>query len=381
MRTALTSMVLCATSLLQGSEQGSPAPESPQPAPEGTTAEERAARDLVGLQARLEGDESAREFETRFLERLEEVLSSHEGQGFVPSTVGAVKRNELEFLSAWHMPQADRAGAVPADDFASPAQLPAHLRSCSATLAELGIEFLVVPIPLRLQVYPEHLKGVTLPQGFEGYGAGMTRTLQSLAQGGVEVLDLLPLYMAERDRQVEQDDPRLYLDYDLHWTPRGARLAADAVAERLRSADWFVPGPSREGEDFLVRREEGTWSVARNRKLELEVAKDPFPVWYDRIVRPRGQRAHTKDRLSPILLMGDSFSGLFHSESADMASLLFARLGYRIDVIGIPGGGAALWKSLRRRGREGLEGKRVIIWMCSILEFQREFEPRPLFPR
>ena len=50
-----------------------------------------------------------------------------------------------------------------------------------------------------------------------------------------------------------------------------------------------------------------------------------------------------------------------------------------MDVISLPGGGQALWKSLGRRGKDGLRGKRIVIWLTSVFGFDGDFQPTALF--
>ncbi|MFT7670815.1 MAG: hypothetical protein ACI8X5_003528 [Planctomycetota bacterium] len=350
----------------------------PKPEVERTTSAERLAQDLAGLKT-----STARQAQGELHKLVMEVVSKHlavmQGEPFAPSTLGGVKRKELEFCQAWNTPSADRAGAIPAQDFKNPDQLPALLCAYSKALKEMGVELLVVPIPLRLQVYPEHLTGVPAQKDFAGYDAGMAPTLQFLAESGVEVLDLLPVFAAQRYSESKEHDARLYFDFDVHWTPRGCLLAAEEIARRIQGSDWFVQGSDTAGKDFIVRSFRGTWTVAKNRRYDVAAAKKPIDVWFEKVVNDKGASAHKRNSGSPIMLVGDSFSGLFKSESADIASSLYARFGQSLDVISIPGGGSALWKSIGRRRRETIEGKRVVIWLCSVLDFGRACKPGPLF--
>ena len=56
---------------------------------------------------------------------------------------------------------------------------------------------------------------------------------------------------------------RVYLAHDTHWTPRGAKLAAETVAARLNKLA-LAPPPSREFrlEPVLVKRWGGVMSIS-----------------------------------------------------------------------------------------------------------------------
>lgn len=374
----LAALALFAPSQVGEVDASAEAANSTQEAPAKTTLAGRLAADLSALEASLErGREDA--LHQSMLDVVSKALEGMGEQPFAPSTLGGVKRKELELFRAWNVAGAEGETARSAKVVGDPDHFPTMLRSYARALESLGVELLIVPVPLRLQVYPEHLVGISEQADFKGYGGGFTASLHGLAESGVQVLDLLPAFAEARHTHDENSDARLYLDYDLHWSPRGVILAADLVAQRIRSSDWFVPGPLRADQDFFVRREKGKWSIINNRKLELDVARKPVDVWFEKVLMAEGRSGHVKDPKSPILLMGDSFSGLYKREAADMASLLCARLGRRIDVISLSGGGSSLWKALDRRGKQGVEGKRIVIWMCSMLDFNRKHSLVPLF--
>src|SRR5262249_25897044 len=65
------------------------------------------------------------------------------------------------------------------------------------------------------------------------------KLLADLARGGVEVVDLLPEFLAARSRDKRGEEP-LYQRQDTHWTDRGLRLAADLVAKRIKAYPWYA---------------------------------------------------------------------------------------------------------------------------------------------
>src|SRR5262249_9490927 len=118
-------------------------------------------------------------------------------------------------------------------------------------MREHGVEFLCVTFPSRLQLYPELLIDVKPDEKFAGMVEANTRFLQELNRQGVEVVDLAPAFAAAR-HVAGDDGDLLYLRSNLHWTPRGAELAAKIVAERVRAQPWFKPGVWQEGKFFDV---------------------------------------------------------------------------------------------------------------------------------
>lgn len=233
-------------------------------------------------------------------------------------------------------------------------------------LAERGVEFLLVPIPTRLQIYSDRLPGVEPSEDFAGADLAQAAFQDACSRASVEVADLFSAFLAARHSASEDADRSLFHDYDHHWTPRGVALAADLVAERVRGRAWFMPGQARARVDFELRHERQTCGLRG--PVPDDYAQD-VELWLERVLTPEGKPAHKKERASPILLLTDSYGKYCRSLGADFASLLYARLGMRIDFIAIDGGGAAgVWDALARR-RNALDGKRLVIWLCGTRAF------------
>ena len=86
-----------------------------------------------------------------------------------------------------------------------------------------------------------------------------------------------------------------------------------------------------------------------------------------------------EDKTSPVILLGDSHTLVFHSgqelhgTGAGLADQLAAELGIAVDVIGVRGSGAtpARVNLLRRAKAEPayLAGKKAVIWCFAAREF------------
>ena len=102
-----------------------------------------------------------------------------------------------------------------------------YIKKVQAELAAKGVTLIVGLVPDKSRVYPEFV-GRTLPS----YTKNRYESFRSaLTQAGVTAPDLLtPLTNAKKQAQV-------YLRTDTHWTPAGAEVAADTLAEAARRAD------------------------------------------------------------------------------------------------------------------------------------------------
>lgn len=91
------------------------------------------------------------------------------------------------------------------------------------TLAQHHVALLVAVVPAKARVYPEHLDHKRPPDLRRKLYA---RTLRALSADGIVAAGLLrPLRRGKRDHPT-------FLRTDTHWTPYGARLAAQAIAAR-----------------------------------------------------------------------------------------------------------------------------------------------------
>ena len=101
-----------------------------------------------------------------------------------------------------------------------------------------GVELLVVVTPGKPSIYPERLTGRD-SDGVAGNAAGLQshgkKILDSLAKLGFNTVDLYtPLLAAKKD---DSTLGPLYLNDDTHWTPRGAELAAAEIAAAVKRLD------------------------------------------------------------------------------------------------------------------------------------------------
>ena len=106
------------------------------------------------------------------------------------------------------------------------------LKAVSAWLKARGIDLVFVPVPKMTEVYADRIVPgvapgtIVAPQG--------RRLLLELLRADVEVVDLLPAFLAARGSSPEP----LYRPVDPHWAQRAMSLAAGAIAERLQRYDF-----------------------------------------------------------------------------------------------------------------------------------------------
>jgi alginate O-acetyltransferase complex protein AlgJ len=227
-----------------------------------------------------------------------------------------------------------------------------------AQLKAAGIELILAPVPCKAFVYADKLGGPakgrldTVHQEF----------YQQLAAKGVKVLDLAEAFAKEKAK-----GPLLHCKTDTHWSPYACELTAKLIKERLGSPAWLPAKPDA----FTTATEKRTITG----DLTDGKGSEELPV---RVVTG-ADGAALEDKASPILLLGDSHTLVFHAgqelhgSAAGLADQLAAELGIAVDVIGVRGSGATPARvNLLRRARADeayLAGKKAVIWCFAAREF------------
>ena len=259
-----------------------------------------------------------------------------------------------------------------------------------------GVELLVVVTPGKPSIYPERLTG-RASDGVAGNAAGLQshgkKILDSLTRAGFNTVDLYtPLLAAKKD---DASLGPLYLNDDTHWTPRGAELAAAEISKKVREmADAGIVGIGEESinyaasdsvadrmgdvgemsglnkfETFKVQRVTGHVVSQQEVSERTEAPADSLAdstvvdstVVYDTTKTP------FKDdfRNSKILILGDSFSRIYQTDSPVNAGWIahFAKNMKRpVASIVSDGGASTLVREKLARKAGVLKGKKLLIW-------------------
>jgi hypothetical protein len=241
-------------------------------------------------------------------------------------------------------------------------------------LAKHGVDLLFVPVPTKVEIFPDR---AATPPG--GDGAALKRFvgqvtnpferkfLADLAASGVETVDLLPAFLAERARDSAAKEP-LYQAQDTHWTSRGLEVAARVVAERVRRYRWY-------GAVAAQRRSYRTKDASFSRHGDLcsrlpqaEQARYAPETLVGRQIVATDGALYEDDPESPVVLLGDSFTGVYQlmdCEHAGVSAHLAKELGTPIDLVMSYGGGPNVRAKLLRRGETSLDTKKLVIWMMT----------------
>lgn len=136
-------------------------------------------------------------------------------------------------------------------------------------LASQGAQLLVTVVPDKSRMEAANLCGLYRPAAFDTRVKAWT---DALAAAGVAVLDLQPAMTATpAPAEGEDDGPGAFLRTDTHWNERGARSAAQAVAQKVRALG-VEPSPTQH---YLTTQQKQT---ARAGDLVRLAGIDALPV-------------------------------------------------------------------------------------------------------
>jgi len=261
---------------------------------------------------------------------------------------------ELRHLGVGRFWGADaaRAGRAAKPEWRDP--LPAIL-DFRDQLKQAGIELLLVPVPAKAAVVPGAL------QGLEGAAARVDAAdaefYALLKSEGIEVLDLqAELAAAPTARPA-------FCRTDTHWSGVGLGIAAARIAERVKQRAWYAAVPKQ---TFASEERKVEIRGDLQRMLGGEAAA---PETLElRFVRGPGGAPAPPSKESPVLVLGDSHTLVFHAggdmhaRGAGLPDQLALELGFAVDLVGVRGSGATPARINLARRKDGLAGKKLVVW-------------------
>jgi SGNH hydrolase-like domain, acetyltransferase AlgX len=246
-------------------------------------------------------------------------------------------------------------------------------------LDKLGVDFLFVPVPTKLEVYPEELGPDFQGQTGQVVNPYFRKFMASLAKEGIELIDLLPAFLAQR--VVSANSQPLFQYQDTHWTDRGLRLAAELLSSRIKAYPWYTE-LSKHRQPFSLRETSFTrFGDLQSRLPEAEQKKySPETLLAHQVLRA-DEQPYDDDPDSPIVLLGDSFSGVYEltdPEHAGVSAHVARGISYPLDLVMSYGGGPNVRQKLLRRGEAALGTKKLVIWLMTardLFNYWENWEP------
>jgi hypothetical protein len=244
-------------------------------------------------------------------------------------------------------------------------------------LAAHGVDFLFVPVPTKIEVFPDKLDPAQRARVGQVINPFSRKLLADLAREGVEVVDLLPAFLTARAHGDKRGEEPLYQRQDTHWTDRGLRLAADLVGKRIKAYPWYAELTTH-ARRFRTRPAIFTrFGDLHSRLPEPEKAHYKPESLHAQQVLVEGGKPYDDDADSPIVVLGDSFTGVYElteAEHAGVSAHIARDVAFPVDLVMSYGGGPNVRQKLMRRGVEGLAGKKLVIWMMTARDLYNYWE-------
>jgi alginate O-acetyltransferase complex protein AlgJ len=233
-------------------------------------------------------------------------------------------------------------------------------------LDSIGVQLLVVPVPVKEEIYAERLVAGT-PADLCVNPAGREFTREMLA-AGLDVLDIYPALMAAK---AGDEPPHFsYQRYDTHWSLPGMLAAMEQLAARVTQYSWYgdagaKPGSLNMQETTTLR--EGDLVAHLPDAEKAKYPADTLPAM--KIFK--GAEPYKGGKNAPILLMGDSFTGVFESvdqKSGGPGSLLAYATGLDVQVLTSWGGGPGVYHRMMKMKKD-MQSKRLVVYMMTARDF------------
>lgn len=248
------------------------------------------------------------------------------------------------------------------------------IKKFARQLGAFGVELILVPIPVKPMIYPEHLSGhesdgpVTHPDASVFYD-------DLKAEPNVTLLDVADaLWTLKASEQV-------FLKQDTHWTPEAMEFVAKLVASEVKQREWFAEAGADPSLYELLPPEERSAIGDLVEKLDVlpkidgyvsQAGFDLESVRVQRVIDTRTDLAPVPDVGSKVVLLGDSFVNIYSMDGdlhwgrgAGFGEHFARELGLPVDVISINGEAATgVRKRLASRPNSMgmMKEKKVVVW-------------------
>jgi alginate O-acetyltransferase complex protein AlgJ len=240
-----------------------------------------------------------------------------------------------------------------------------HLKELKKFLDSQKINMLFLIVPNKAEIYFEKtgaLKSADIPSIINPYGR---KFLSDLQEEGIEVVDLLPHFL-EAKKKDSQFSEFLYQKQDTHWTNRGLQIAATLIADRIKQYSWYQDLTENLKQFSIVDTNfERKGDIVDRLPESVQGKYKPVIIKAQRVKAAEG-KWYKGNRNDPILLMGDSFTGVFElidCKNAGIGAHIAAKTGLGVDIITSWGGGPLVRNKMIRARSKDFDKKRVLIYM------------------
>jgi len=243
----------------------------------------------------------------------------------------------------------------------------------AAELKARGIPLLLVPLPVKPMLYPEHLLNKTPDRPLRH--PDQLAFYDELRAAGIDVLDLTqPLY------ELKSRYP-LFLQQDTHWTPEAMKKSAELIGNHIKKTHPSLIPQSESSLRMDARIHDRSSFGDLVNLLDLS---DPASLFRKESAQLVSIHGLDPDPAAPITLLGDSFVNIYTDPTlgfedpgtadqenpppmkAGLAYQLSLILQQPLDVIAKNGAGAtATRREFAARPDDLVRAKKLVIWVIA----------------
>jgi alginate O-acetyltransferase complex protein AlgJ len=240
-----------------------------------------------------------------------------------------------------------------------------HLVEFGRFLKSKNISLIFVSVPNKSDLYFEKLPVDNPPKDiYEFVHPYARKMLSDIQASGIEVIDLLPAFLEAKKRDATNKEA-VYQKHDTHWTDRGLETAAQIIGDRIKQFAWYaqVPKVKYTVKDTTFFR---LGDLVDKLPESDKAAFQPDEISAKRVYSPDGTPYKGANADAPVMLIGDSFTGVFElvdCKSAGVGAHIAENTGIPIDIITSWGGGPLVRDKFYRARKNNLDKKRVVIYM------------------
>ena len=243
-----------------------------------------------------------------------------------------------------------------------------HILEFKKFLDKNNINLLFVAVPCKEEIYCEKL-GIHPSDATGGavIAPSGRKILADLQQNGIEVIDLLPRFLSAKADDAKQTEP-VFQRQDTHWTNRGLEIAAGLIAERIKQYAWYGATTAQRKSYSLFDTTFLRQGDILERIPEAERTKYQAATLKAQQVLTPEKKKYATDPTGPVMLIGDSFTGVFELvdlKSAGVGSHIAAKTGLPVDIMTSWGGGPMIMNKMLRARKKTLSSKRLVIYMMT----------------
>lgn len=236
-------------------------------------------------------------------------------------------------------------------------------------LKDRGVPLLLIPVPMKLAIYPEHITG-SEPDESEAplYHASQPPLYDQLTKAGVDVQDITSAMLQLKERKKP-----VFYPQDSRWTPDAMQTLAKAIADHIRKKYPSAAAPNPLIIDAKTHEAYHYGDLATRLHLDSPYSdrqpEEALLLSFPDIVN---------DPASPIVLLGDDFCRLYDDPAlgftptdqparASFAQHLSLYLGRPIDSITqTEGASAQVRRLLSERLDDDIRAKKLIVWLLPV---------------